>query len=108
MPVAREKDYRETESVKRAFMSINDSEYSDLKQLESADTNSVRGLEYLDIYDGDSMDSSALTARVIAGEQEPYHMTATYNKLSEGDVNRDLLEPIEEIVSDLEIDNLLE
>lgn len=108
MSVAREKNYRETESVKRVFMSINDSEYSDLKELESADINSVRGLEYLDIYDGGSMDSSALTARVIAGEQEPYHMTATYNKLSDRDVNRDMLEPLEEIVNDLEIDKLLE
>lgn len=110
MAVAREKEfnYSEGESVNQISTTIYRPEYSELEKLDEAEVREVGELKYLDIYDGEERSESALTARVIAGD-EPYHLTITYHKLNNSEPDTEALDPVEEIVGGgIDIDQLLE
>jgi hypothetical protein len=103
----RDKNYRETESVNQISTEIYEEEYSQLTSLDISETRKVGELEYLDIYDGETRNESALNVRVIAGD-EPYPLSVTYHKLADSEPDPEVLEPVEEIVGEINLEKLLE
>ncbi|MFQ3275093.1 MAG: hypothetical protein ACI9LV_000841 [Candidatus Nanohaloarchaea archaeon] len=110
MAVARDKNdtYSSRDSSNQLSRTIGDSEYNQLKDLEISETRDIGDLTYVDIYNGENRNESALNVRAIAGEEEPYHLTVTYHKLMGSEPKKDLLQPVEEIVGEIDIDRLLE
>jgi hypothetical protein len=109
MAVAKNQDnyYRETESVNQVSTEIHEAEYSKLADLDISETRQVGELEYLDIYDGETRNESALNVRVIAGD-EPYPLSVTYHKLADSAPDTEAIEQVEKIVGEIDIDRLLE
>lgn len=110
MAIAQGKEnqnYSANESVRKFSTTIDESEYQELARLDISYETEVGNLRYLDIYDGEGRNQSALTSRVIAGD-EPYHLTVTYHKMADLEPDKEAFEPVEDIVGEIDVESLLE